>query len=159
MKFYKNKIKTVLYYIITYLLLMFLVAIIATFVFENNTVQRITIIELILIISVFPFLKMHIAELNQTVELKEEEIVCKNFIINGNVADGKIAYDLIESITLKNVILKPFSHCLYIKLKNEKPIAVTDDYKDYRKLWKELCCKCKEANPNVYIDEKIQSKI
>lgn len=159
MKFYKNKVKAILYYCVTYLLLAVLVAIIFALVFDNNTVQRIVITELILAVSIFPFIKMHIAEVNQTIELGEEGFVCKNFIINGTVADGKIDYKSIESITLKNVLLKPFSHCLYVKLKNEKPFAITDDYINYKELWVSLCQKCKENNPNVFVDESILKKM
>lgn len=159
MKFCKNKVKVILYYCITYLLLAVLVATIVALVFDENTIQRIAIIELILVAAVFPFIKMHIAEVKQTVELGEEGLVCENFIINGNVANGKIDYKLIESITLKSVLLKPFSYCLYVKLKNEKPFALNDDYINYKELWLSFCQKCKENNSDAFIDEAIFKKL
>ncbi len=145
MKFCKNKAKVILYYCVTYLLLAVLVATIVALVFDENTIQRIVIIELMLVAVVFPFAKMLIAEVKQTVELGEEGLVCENFIINGNVANGKIDYKLIESITLKSVLLKPFSYCLYVKLKNEKPFALNDDYINYKELWLSFCQNAKRT--------------
>lgn len=159
MKFRKNKPKLIIYYFTVFLLLAVLVAIIGALAFDKDTVIRIVIMELVSVVSIFPFIKLGVAEVNQTVELEEAELVCTNFIINGNIVNGKIDYKLIESITLKNVLLKPFSKCLFIKLKNEKPFALTDDYINSKELWASLCQKCKENNPDVFIDERINKKI
>lgn len=159
MKFCKNKAKVILYYCAVYILLAVLVATIVAMVFDENTIQRIAIIELILVAAVSPFIKMHIAEVKQTIELGEKEIICENFIISGNVANGKIDYKLIESITLKSVLLKPFSYCLFIKLKNEKPFVLNDDFINHKELWLTFCQKCKENNPDAFIDEAIFKKI
>ncbi len=157
MIFCKNKAKIIIYYCVVFLLLAVLVAIVGVLVFDN--VARIVIMEIMSVVLVLPFIKLGVAEINQTVELGNKEIVCKNFIINGNVANGKIDYRLIESIKMKNDLLKPFSKCLHIKVKNEKPFALTDDYIEYKELWGSLCLKCKEANPDVFIDESIFKKI
>lgn len=155
MKFHKNKAKVILYYCIIYLIALIAVGFFAAMVFDENKTPYIIIAEISAIGLTLPLIKLFVAEIKQTVEVNENEIICENFIISGNVANGKIDYKFIESVTLKRTFLKPFSRYLFVKLKNDKPFTISDDYINYQELWNTFCNKCKVANFDTYIDEKI----
>lgn len=155
MKFYKNKAKVILYYFVIYLIAFVATGLFAAMVLGSDAIEHIIIIELIVVCVICSFIKPIIAETKQTVEVNEHEIICNNFIIGTNVVNGKIDYKFIESITLKRTLLKPFSCYLFVKLKNDKPFAILDDYLNYQELWSSFCNKCRCANPDAYIDEKI----
>lgn len=151
MEFEKKKSKIIVYYSIIYLLIAILFLILFLIIIKNNLLTLIA--EMILLISIITSLKLHIKEINQTVKVEKESIECRNFIINGRPADAIVRYEIIEKIELKRILFKPFSRCLYISIKDDKPVVINDDYKDYFNLWKIICDNCESYN--VYIDKKV----
>lgn len=133
MKFIKNKRKIVLFYIIFYLLLSLLLALLSSISF----IVMITG-ELLLAGLIFVFLRLHIAEVRQTVEIGDETLKCKSFVINGAVADAEIPYEKIEKIEVKRKYL-------LVYVSGEKPFAIRDNYINYPDLCKALFEKCKGA--------------
>ncbi|MBR3588495.1 MAG: hypothetical protein IKL16_02920 [Clostridia bacterium] len=94
--------------------------------------------ELLLVGVILAFLRLHIAEVKQTVQISDETLVCKSFVINGAVADAEIPYKEIEKIEVKR------KHLL-VYVSGEKPFAIRDNYINYSDLCKALCEKCKDA--------------
>lgn len=151
MEFVKKKSKIIVYYSIIYLLIAILFLILFSIILKNNYLTMIS--EAILLISIIASLKLHIKEINQTVKVEKESIECRNFIINGRPADAIVRYEIIEKIELKRISFKPFSRCLYISIKDDKPVVINDDYKDYFNLWKMICDNCEAYNVNI--DKKV----
>ncbi len=133
MKFIKNKRKIVLFYIIFYLLLSLLPAL-----FSLISVAIMLVSELFLVVLIFAFLRLHIAEVRQTLEIGDETLKCKSFIVNGAVADAEISYEKIEKIEVKRKYL-------LVYVSGEKPFAIRDNYIGYPDLCKALFQKCKGA--------------
>ncbi|MGN0547908.1 MAG: hypothetical protein ACI4I3_11305 [Acutalibacteraceae bacterium] len=151
MEFVKKKSKIIFCYSITYLLIAILIFALFSIILKNNYLTMIS--EAILLISIITSLKLHIKEINQTVRVDKELIECRNFIVNGRPADAIVRYEIIEKIELKRIPFKPFSRCLYISIKDDKPVVINDDYNDYLNLWKMICDNCESYN--VYIDKKV----
>lgn len=139
MIFIKNKRKIILSYIIFYLLVALILALLSLI-----SVAIMLASELFLAVSILAFLRLHIADVKQTVQVGDETLVCKSFIVNGGVADAEIPYEKIEKIEVKR------KHLL-VYVSGEKPFAIRDNYINYPDLCKALCEKCKEKNPDVYI--------
>ena len=135
MKFIKNKRKIVLFYIIFYLLLSLLLALLFALLSSISFIVMITG-ELLLAVLIFAFLRLHIAEVIQTVEIGDETLKCKSFVINGAVADAEIPYEKIEKIEVKRKYL-------LVYVSGEKPFAIRDNYINYPDLCKALFQKCK----------------
>ena len=133
MIFIKNKRKIILSYIILYLLMSLVLAL-----FSLISVAIMLASELLLAGLIFVFLRLHIAEVRQTVEIGDETLKCKSFVINGAVADAEIPYEKIEKIEVKRKYL-------LVYVSGEKPFAIRDNYINYPDLCKALFQKCKGA--------------
>ena len=133
MIFIKNKRKIILSYIILYLLMSLVLAL-----FSLISVAIMLASELLLAGLIFVFLRLHIAEVRQTVEIGDETLKCKSFVINGAVADAEIPYEKIEKIEFKRKYL-------LVYVSGEKPFAIRDNYINYPDLCKALFQKCKGA--------------
>ena len=133
MIFIKNKRKIILSYIILYLFMSLILALLSLI-----SVAIMLAGELLLVGVILAFLRLHIAEVKQTVQISDETLVCKSFVINGAVADAEIPYKEIEKIEVKR------KHLL-VYVSGEKPFAIRDNYINYSDLCKALCEKCKDA--------------
>ena len=129
----KNKRQIILSYIILYLLMSLVLAL-----FSLISVAIMLASELLLAGLIFVFLRLHIAEVRQTVEIGDETLKCKSFVINGAVADAEIPYEKIEKIEVKRKYL-------LVYVSGEKPFAIRDNYINYPDLCKALFQKCKGA--------------
>ena len=133
MIFTKNKRKIISFYIIFYLFLSLVIALLSLI-----SVAIMLAGELLLAGVILVFLRLHIAEVKQTVQVGEETLVCKSFVVNGGVADAEIPYEKIEKIEVRRKYLFVYVH-------GEKPFAIRDNYINYPDLCKALCEKCKDV--------------
>ncbi len=133
MIFTKNKRKLISFYIIFYLFLSLIIALLSLI-----SVAIMLAGELLLVGVILAFLRLYIAEVKQAVQIGDETLVCKSFIVNGVVADAEISYEKIEKIEVKR------KHLL-ICVSGEKPFAIRDNYINYPDLCKALFEKCKNA--------------
>lgn len=155
MKFIKRKSKLIAYYVFFYFFIAILLALICALFFNDDAFKLTVLAEIILIAIIFSFSKMHIAELNQEIEINESSIYCKNFVVNGKAANAKITYEKIESIELKRIPFRPFSRCLYIQILEGRPFVVNEDYINHCELWEIICENSKKANQSIVIDKNI----
>ena len=133
MIFTKNKRKIILSYIISYLFMSLILALLSLI-----SVVIMLAGELLLVGVILAFLRLHIAEVKQTVQVGDETLVCKSFIVNGGVADAEIPYEKIEKIEVRRKYL-------FVYVCDEKPFAIRDNYINYPDLCKALFEKCKNA--------------
>lgn len=159
MKFKKKKGKQIIYYTVFFALISAAFAVLSKAVFGEDWLKIAALFEIIFIVIIISFFNLFLAEINQTAEITQDLLICNNFIVGGSVVCGKIGYDKIERIELKRNPLMPCSFCLCISLENDSPFVIKDDFKNYRELWKAVCEKTRSANPNVFIDERINKHI
>ena len=155
MEFKKNKFKVIIFYIIFFLAISFaLWAILKLFFDDRNAKIFFVFGEILLIASPLISAKAFIGELNQTVTLNDNKIECKNFFVKGTLANASFEYNQIKSVELKQSL---FSRHLIIKVKGSEkaPVVLNNQFKNYSVLWKNICDKCREQNPDALIDAKI----
>ena len=133
MLFKKNKKKVVLFYLLCYIALFLLVSLLSFI-----SVVVMIVLQLFLLLIIFLYSKIFIAEIKQTVQFGEETLICKNFVINGGIANAEIPYEKIEKIEVRRKYLIVYVH-------GEKTFAIRDDYINYPDLCKALFEKCKNA--------------
>lgn len=133
MLFKKNKNKVLLFYLICYIFLSLIISLLS---FISIIVM--VIFQLFLLLVIFLYSKLFIAEINQTVQFGDGTLVCKNFVINGGIANAEIPYEKIERIEFKKRYVS-------VVVSGEKPFGITNDYIDYHLLCETLCEKCKAA--------------
>lgn len=159
MKFKKKNGKQIICYTVFFALISAAFAVLSKAVFGEDWLKIAALFEIIFIVIIISFLNLFLAEINQTAEITQDLLICNNFIVGGSVVCGKIGYDKIERIELKRNPLMPCSFCLCISLANDSPFVIKDDFKNYRELWRAVCEKTRSANPNVFIDERINKHI
>ena len=106
----------------------------------------------------FRFFKLILSDFKRTVEIDENKLICKSFIVGGlKIADGEIPYTLMKSIKYKKSLLLPGLKFLYIEITDapKAPVIIANTYHNYKELWYYICKKSKAMNPNVEIDNRI----
>lgn len=155
MEFKKNKFKVIRFYIVAFVAISFALWVILKLLFDDRDAKNFFVFgEIMLIASPIMFHKALIGELNQSVALNDNKIECKTFFIKGSLANASFEYSQIKSVELKRIL---FSHHLIIKVKGSEnaPVVLNNQFEDYLVLWKNICDKCREQNPEAYIDAKI----
>ncbi len=133
MLFEKNKSKVFLLYFICYITLFLFISLLSFI-----SVVVMVIFQLFLLLVIFLYSKIFIAEFKETVYFGEENLICKNFVINGGIANAEIPYKKIERIEFKKGYVS-------VVVSGKKPFGITNTYIDYNVLCETLCEKCKNA--------------
>ncbi len=154
MKFKKNKFKVIMFYIIAFVAISFtLWGILKLFFDDRDSKMFFVFGEIMLIASPIMFHKAFIGELNQSVTLSDNKIECNNFFVKGSLTNASFEYSQIKSIELKRTL---FSRHLIIKVEGSEnaPIVLNNQFENYSVLWKNICDKCREQNPDALIAVK-----
>ncbi len=155
-KYVKNKKKVIVFYLLWFLIGAVFFALIPFLVFEKSLALRAFLIgEGSLIAVSLSLIKSVKAELNQSIVLHEDFIECNNFFVKGAIMDGKIKYNEIKELKLKGLSLPLFSKYILICVPNNPPAVVKQDFINYKELWQKICENCKNANPDLKIDNSI----
>lgn len=144
MKFKKKKFKVIRFYLLAFAVVSFALWGILKLFFDSNDAKMFFILgEVVLVASPIMFHKALVGELNQTVELNDNKIECKNFFVKGCLANASFEYSQIESVEMKRTL---FSYHLMIKVKGSEntPIVLNNHFEDYSTLWKNICDKYRE---------------
>lgn len=123
--------------------------------FKENILLYVIMAGIIYVPIFFAYLHLHKAELNQTIIIDNNVIMCENFIVKGKIVNATIEYNHIESIKIKREIIRPFCRCIYVSLMNDHPLIINSDYVNFFKLWSLICENAQKANPEIIIDKKV----
>lgn len=157
-KYSQNKKKVFFTSIFPHLIIIALI-IFSFIILKNNAIKKAIITGTATYILIFlRFFKLILSDFKRTVEIDENKLICKSFIVGGlTVADGEIPYTLMKNIKFKRSILIPGMKGLFIEIEGnpKTPLFLTNTYHNYNELWDSVCQKIYSKNHDAEIDPKI----
>lgn len=116
-KYSQNKKKIFFTSIFPHLIIITLI-IVSFIIVKNNAIKKAIVTSAVTYILIFfRFFKLILSDFKRTVEIDEDKLICKSFIVGGlTVADGEIPYTLMKNIKFKRSIIIPGMKGLFIEI-------------------------------------------